>query len=75
MIRIALTINLLCFLLNPSFGQFSFERSYEISVTKSNKTLTRAWEGGLNYPIFSNVDFDSDGNQDLIAFDKRAPHP
>ena len=70
MIRIALTINLLCFLLNPSFGQFSFERSYEIAVTKNNKTLTRAWEGGLNYPIFSNVDFDNDGNQDLIAFDK-----
>ena len=70
MTRIVLTITLLCFFPNLSFGQFAFERNYEIAVTKNDKTLTRAWEGGLNYPIFSNIDFDNNGNQDLIAFDK-----
>ncbi|MFL2582437.1 MAG: FG-GAP repeat domain-containing protein [Flavobacteriales bacterium] len=70
MTRIVLTITLLYFFSNLSFGQFAFERNYEIAVTKNNKTLTRAWEGGLNYPIFSNIDFDNNGNQDLIAFDK-----
>lgn len=70
MTRIVLIITLLCFFSNHSFGQFAFERNYEIAVTKNDKTLTRAWEGGLNYPIFSNIDFDNNGNQDLIAFDK-----
>lgn len=70
MTRIVLIITLLCFFSNLSFGQFAFERNYEIAVTKNDKTLTRAWEGGLNYPIFSNIDFDNNGNQDLIAFDK-----
>lgn len=70
MTRIVLTITLLCFFSNLSFGQFAFERNYEIAVAKNDKTLTRAWEGGLNYPIFSNIDFDNNGNQDLIAFDK-----
>ncbi len=70
MTRIILTITILHLFSNLSHCQFVFERNYEIAVTKNNKILKRAWEGGLNYPIFSNIDFDSDGNQDLIAFDK-----
>ena len=70
MLRIPLIITFLCIHINLSISQFSFERNYEIIVTKNNKTLKRAWEGGLNYPIFNNVDFDNNGNQDLIAFDK-----
>ena len=70
MTRITLTITLLHLYTFSVFAQFSFERNYKIVVTKNNKSLTRAWEGGLNYPIFSNVDFNSNGNQDLISFDK-----
>jgi len=28
------------------------------------------WAGGLNYPQFSELDYDYDGDQDLIAFDR-----
>lgn len=68
--RITLTITYLCFSFNSSFGQLAFTRIYETVVVKNKKTLSRAWEGGLNYPIFSNVDFDNNGKTDLIAFDK-----
>ncbi|MBO73055.1 MAG: hypothetical protein CMD35_05485 [Flavobacteriales bacterium] len=68
--RICLTISFLHLFNTFSIGQFSFERNYDVSVTQNNRTLTRAWEGGLNYPIFSNLDFDNNGKQDLIAFDK-----
>ncbi len=70
MTRITLIITTLHLSVFSVFAQFSFERNYEIRVTKNNKSLTRAWEGGLNYPIFSNVDFNGNGNQDLISFDK-----
>ena len=70
MLRITLTIIYLCISINPSYSQLGFERIYNTVVTKNNKKLTRAWEGGLNYPIFSNIDFDNNGKQDLIAFDK-----
>ncbi len=70
MLRITLTIIYLCVSNNPSFSQLGFERIYNTVVTKDNKKLSRAWEGGLNYPIFSNIDFDNNGKKDLIAFDK-----
>ena len=70
MLRIILTIIYLCISFNLSFSQFGFKRIYETVVIKNNRILTRAWEGGLNSPIFSNVDFDNNGIIDLIAFDK-----
>ena len=68
--RIILTIISLYILSNISYGQLAFQRTYETVVIKNDKPLTRAWEGGLNYPIFSNIDFDGNGKTDLIAFDK-----
>ncbi len=68
--RITLTIILLGVVNNVLYGQFSFERKFDVEVKKNNTVLTRAWEGGLNYPIFSNVDFDNNGINDLLAFDK-----
>ncbi len=69
MIRIALIITILSFT-KTSFGQYTFSRSYDINVQEGSTQLNRAWEGGLNYPIFSNIDFDNDGKVDLVAFDK-----
>ena len=69
MIRITLIITLLS-LMKTSFSQYTFSRSYDITVEEGSTKLNRAWEGGLNYPIFSNIDFDNDGKMDLVAFDK-----
>lgn len=68
--RITLIIISLYTLTPPVFGQYSFERVYSIPVTKNNTLLTRAWEGGLNHPICSNVDFNNNGVKDLAVFDK-----
>ena len=68
--RITLIIISLYILTPPVFGQYSFERVYSIPVTKNNTLLTRAWEGGLNHPICSNVDFNNNGVKDLAVFDK-----
>lgn len=68
--RITLIIISLYTLTPPVFGQNSFERVYSIPVTKNNTLLTRAWEGGLNHPICSNVDFNNNGVKDLAVFDK-----
>ena len=69
MIRIILIIITLN-LAKTSFSQYTFSRSYDINVNEGSTQLNRAWEGGLNYPIFSNIDFDNDGKIDLVAFDK-----
>lgn len=68
--RITLTITFLCCSFVSLFGQLKFERDYSVEVNKNSGVLSRAWEGGLNYPIFSNVDFDNNNIDDLIAFDK-----
>ncbi len=69
MTRIVLIIITLSFA-RISFAQYSFSRSYNIDVTDGANYLDRAWEGGLNYPIFSNIDFNNDDKMDLVAFDK-----
>lgn len=69
MTRITLIIILLS-LVKTSFSQYTFSRSYDIVVEEGSTKLNRAWEGGLNYPIFSNIDFNNDGKMDLVAFDK-----
>lgn len=68
--RITLTFTLLVLIKLPILAQLYFERSFDVPVTKSDIDLKRAWQGGLNYPIFSNVDLDNNGETDLIAFEK-----
>lgn len=69
MIRIHLIITILGFTFITE-AQHTFSRKFDISVVNNATPLLRAWEGGLNYPIFSNVDYDNNGTSDLIAFDK-----
>ena len=59
-------------LLAPSvvWGQFQFSYSDSISVTSNNEELEMAWAGGLNYPQFSSIDYDFDGDLDLLVFDR-----
>ena len=53
-----------------SFGQFSFNFSDSIEVTKNGVPLSLAWSGGLNYAQFSEIDSDYDGDMDLLVFDR-----
>ena len=53
-----------------SFGQFSFNFSDSIEVTKNGVPLSLAWSGGLNYSQFSEIDYDYDGYMDLLVFDR-----
>ena len=57
----------------PGFG---FEYSPRLApVLAAGDTLRHAWVGGLNSPIYSNIDLNGDGLQDLFAFDRVAGRP
>ncbi len=43
-------------------------------VVRGADTLTNAWGGGLWAPHFSHVDFDLDGDLDLVAFERANDH-
>ncbi len=52
------------------FGQFQFNYSDSISVIKNGIALQNPWAGGLNYAQVSDIDFDFDGDLDLLVFDR-----
>jgi len=60
----------LLFLTTHLHAQLYFNRYDAVLVTEENGTLDFPWAGGLNHPEFSNMDFDSDGRNDLFVFDK-----
>lgn len=41
-----------------------------ITVIENGKVLKLAWAGGLNFCVFSQMDVNQDGKQDIIVFDK-----
>ncbi|MCB0756470.1 MAG: VCBS repeat-containing protein, partial [Flavobacteriales bacterium] len=51
-------------------AQLFFNRYDYVQVTEENGTLTFPWAGGLNHAQFSNMDFDMDGTNDILIFDK-----
>ncbi len=54
---------------NFTTAQFYFNR--DVSIPVSNGTpLMLPWAGGLNYPLFSEIDFNNDGRKDLFVFDR-----
>jgi len=57
------------------FGQFGFERSFDIEVSKNSVIQKYAWVGGLDYCNFSNIDLNQDGKLDLFIFDKSGSKP
>jgi hypothetical protein len=53
-------------------AQFQFNFSTYIPVISDGQSLTKAWAGGLNTPQFSSLDYDFDGDEDLLVFDRSA---
>ncbi len=63
---------ILFFILTNSklIAQLTFEYSSSIDVSRNGELLKNPWAGGLNYPQFSSIDYDFDGNLDLFIFDR-----
>lgn len=55
-----------------SVGQtnFAFEFDASIPVKIGTDPIDNAWAGGINFGQFSDLDFDLDGDKDLIVFDR-----
>lgn len=53
-------------------AQFQFNFTDYIPVISDGQTLSKAWAGGLNTPQFSALDYDYDGDEDLLIFDRSA---
>ena len=51
-------------------AQFQFSFSDSIQIINNNEPLSLPWAGGLNYPQFSSIDYDFDGDLDLLVFDR-----
>lgn len=47
------------------------QQRLEVPVQIDGHELTMPWSGGMNAPQFSNIDFNRDGIQDLISFDRQ----
>lgn len=54
-----------------SSGSFGFEpRGQAIPVLANGDSLRHAWSGGLNSPLYSHLDLNGDGQQDLFVFER-----
>ncbi|MFM7566293.1 MAG: T9SS type A sorting domain-containing protein [Flavobacteriales bacterium] len=51
-------------------SQFQFTFNDSIPVVALGNTMEYPWAGGLNYAQFSVLDYDVDGDDDLIVFDR-----
>ena len=59
-----------CSLSAQSTSVPAFQRNQNILVLTGNDTLSLAWTGGMSNLAFFNIDFDLDGTDDLLAFEK-----
>ncbi len=50
--------------------ELKFERSGDIQVFKNGEELNLAWSGGFQNPQTSSADFNNDGIDDLLVFDR-----
>ena len=53
-------------------GQFQFNFTHQVPVNIDGQFLKSPWAGGFNTPQFSRLDYDFDGDEDLLVFDRSA---
>src|SRR4051812_10579691 len=65
------TILLLAFS-GTAFAQqtYDFRQKTDVKVVVGTDTLRQAWVGGLNAPLYSKIDLNLDGTEDLYIFDR-----
>ena len=52
-----------------SYSQLTFTPADSISVTIGSTVLNNPWVGGINFPLWSNIDLNGDGILDLFCYD------
>ncbi|HLG33440.1 MAG TPA: VCBS repeat-containing protein, partial [Bacteroidia bacterium] len=57
-------------IISEAFAQHGFTRQLNVPVQVGASTLKFPWAGGLNFPLFSEFDFNQDGRNDLMAVDR-----
>ena len=62
----------LLFVPTNAFAQFTYSIDQSIPVEVDDRMLAIPWSGGLNSAQLSKIDFDGDGNEDLVIFDRAA---
>lgn len=63
------TIFIISFISIQVSAQMYFNRVTDIPVVRGT-TLELPWAGGINYPLFSQIDLNNDGLKDLFVFDR-----
>ncbi|MEO8085999.1 MAG: hypothetical protein ABI763_04215 [Bacteroidota bacterium] len=51
-----------------------FNLQLNIPVTENTVPLQNPWAGGINFALWSNIDLDGDGIQDLLLYDRSNYH-
>ncbi|MGV3640564.1 MAG: FG-GAP-like repeat-containing protein, partial [Adhaeribacter sp.] len=70
LLRVAVVV-LAWLALQPAMAQqHTFRYRDDVKVIIDSDTLKHPWVGGLNSPVFSRIDLDLDGTEDLFAFDR-----
>lgn len=49
---------------------FDFRQQNNVKIVVGTDTIRQPWVGGLNAPVYSTIDLNQDGVQDLYAFDR-----
>ncbi|MEZ5083651.1 MAG: T9SS type A sorting domain-containing protein [Bacteroidales bacterium] len=70
LIKLALVVSLIIFQHVNGIGQIPFIHYTSVAVTQNGSILGNPWAGGLNCPQFSEIDLNSDGLKDLVAFER-----
>lgn len=50
--------------------RFAFNQEINTKIYHGTDSVLNPWAGGLNYPIFNNFDFNFDGLDDILVFDR-----
>ncbi len=63
---------LILFLIQGATGQILYEYDNSVPVIENDRALNDPWAGGLNSGQYGRIDFNGDGQKDLIVYDRAA---